>query len=80
MLLKLMGGEWRAQQCNVMTLISPELLFWESPPFLSSSRLSPSLWIPITVAVEGGLPTRKHEYFVNYSSDSSENNRAQRSE
>lgn len=78
MLLKLKGGECRAQPCNVMTLISPEI--WESPPFLSSSRLSPSLWIPMTVAVEGGLATRKHEYRVNYSSDSSENNRAKHSE
>lgn len=78
-LLKLKRWECRTQKCNAMTLISPELLFWESPPFLSSSRLSPSLWIPITVAVEGGLATRKHECCVNYSSDSSENNRAKHS-
>lgn len=68
-LLKPKKWECRAQQCHVTALISPEVLFCESPPFLSSSRLSPSLWIPITVAVEGGLVTRKHKHCVYYSSD-----------
>lgn len=61
-LLKPKKWEHRAQQCHVTALIWPELLFCVSPPFLSSSRLSPSLWIPITVAVEGGLVTRKHKH------------------
>lgn len=60
------------------TLTSPELLFCESPPFLSSSRLSPSLWIPITVAVEAGL-WQGHTSVVNCSGDSWENKSAKRS-
>lgn len=40
--------------------VSPEPLLCESPPLLSSSRLSPSPWTPMTVAVEGGLAAGAH--------------------
>lgn len=46
----------RAEECNVAWLVLPEPPFCMSP-LLSSSRLSPSPWIPITVAVDGGLKT-----------------------
>lgn len=52
----------RAEQCNVVWPVSPEQPFCESPPLLSSSRLSPSPWIPITVAVEGGLRTEEGQW------------------
>lgn len=38
-------------------MASPEQAFCESPPFLSSRRLSVSPWIAIIVAVQGGLVT-----------------------
>lgn len=66
------------------SLHSPEEPFCESPPLRSSSKLSLSLWIPITVAVEGGLKTRREHNHpssscrfccVNYWSDGPTNKR-----
>lgn len=53
---------------RIVASASPEQPFCESPPFLSSRRLSVSPWIAIIVAVQGGLMTEaKQLAFMFYS-------------
>lgn len=65
-LLTSVKGSGMSKQRNMASFDSPEQLFCESPPRLSSSKLSPSLWIPITVAVEGGLMIEERNCFSSF--------------